>query len=794
MSRCRETRPGMPCGSQIGVPHSTDWGTAVFQSTRDFPGPSIPLAIPAAHFFPALPTDSTSSAASVSAPGFARCSAGGPGDGPVPYRPPLLDTPKVGRGGQERTDEAWDTGRRRSRSREPSYGMDSGTAASARGFSVRGRHPGTAGAGDVRSRGQGSKHLRTSAATPAEPGIPHRHVASGRPYDSQQNQDYNSTAHQSGVKNGVLYRPSEAELQGFGFTHTRGLAAGDPGGGSDLLSKDVRGRTEQSPDCEGVSASMPVSQRPLLHRRTSLYADQIIDYHTGKLCPKRVKAAFMSVAQSVNLPHLVMPRWGHTAFAPSTTGMEVPAQFVCVTGGSGGGASLVNAGVWHHGSFVKPPVETATAWNHPGVPLGTELRPGDGESAMLDMSEVSSDESDEEMEDGEVEEARKRARPSRQRSGPGTQAPSSSWTTEPLSFQDGGAPDPDKGRVSLSVRPETAAASTSSSEKAPLWDPIVAKDLAAEAEHEKHSDVLQQQRSQTEGKVHPGPSSLLGPAPQRNAAALWPSASGVFGTQFGSSTGGSTSSVPVPASASPSAGEPGTETRSEGRTGRGESAVASNQAADTQLSSPSGAGEETERSLSRPRPTDPRLARQLKQRQQQSDSGQAASAEASSSAAPSGAAPLAAALSESSTNAAVPGVMRYVSTFDGSTIEMKNPPEPPAPGTLPAGLEQTCVARGKLPLLLDLDNTLLHAQAAAVTGCDVRLQDWLDSYGEPELYRFELPCNRKTYYMKLRPYLRTFLKQLEPFYEMSVYTNATQEYADIVVAILDEDRQLFRDR
>eukprot|EP00070_Physeter_catodon_P038876 XP_028345770.1 uncharacterized protein LOC114486307 [Physeter catodon] len=135
----------------------------------------------------------------------------------------------------------------------------------------------------------------------------------------------------------------------------------------------------------------------------------------------------------------------------------------------------------------------------------------------------------------------------------------------------------------------------------------------------------------------------------------------------------------------------------------------------------------------------------------------------------------------------------YVCSIDGSRVELK-PPQAPAAGTLPESLAGTCIARGKLPLLLDLDNTLLHAQAAAVTGCDVRLQDWLDENGEPELFRFELSCNRKSYYMKLRPYLRTFLRVLEPYYEMSVYTNATQEYADIVVAILDENRQLFSDR
>ncbi|OEH77297.1 uncharacterized protein LOC34622220 [Cyclospora cayetanensis] len=116
------------------------------------------------------------------------------------------------------------------------------------------------------------------------------------------------------------------------------------------------------------------------------------------------------------------------------------------------------------------------------------------------------------------------------------------------------------------------------------------------------------------------------------------------------------------------------------------------------------------------------------------------------------------------------------------------------PTSLPPALRRQPLLSGKLPLLLDLDNTLLHAQAVGVAGYRLALEDWLDEDGLPEAYKFELPCNRKVYYLKLRPGLRRFLKALAPVFELSIYTNATQEYADLVVAILDPDRSLFGDR
>ncbi|ORM42316.1 RNA polymerase II subunit A C-terminal domain phosphatase [Babesia sp. Xinjiang] len=106
------------------------------------------------------------------------------------------------------------------------------------------------------------------------------------------------------------------------------------------------------------------------------------------------------------------------------------------------------------------------------------------------------------------------------------------------------------------------------------------------------------------------------------------------------------------------------------------------------------------------------------------------------------------------------------------------------------------VKNGKLVLLLDLDNTLLHAcSQTKLDMLDLQLSHFVDELGEPELFKFTMPNFANTrYYMKLRPGLRGFLQVLSLYYEMSIYTNATKEYADVVVSILDPDRSLFMDR
>eukprot|EP00371_Babesia_bovis_P000536 XP_001609183.1 hypothetical protein [Babesia bovis T2Bo] len=113
-----------------------------------------------------------------------------------------------------------------------------------------------------------------------------------------------------------------------------------------------------------------------------------------------------------------------------------------------------------------------------------------------------------------------------------------------------------------------------------------------------------------------------------------------------------------------------------------------------------------------------------------------------------------------------------------------------------SSFESGPIKNGKLVLLLDLDNTLLHAcSQTKLDMLDLQISHFVDELGEPELFKFTMPnfANIR-YYMKLRPGLRGFLQVLSLYYEMSIYTNATKEYADVVVSILDPDRSLFMDR
>ncbi|EKX73087.1 conserved hypothetical protein [Theileria equi strain WA] len=113
-----------------------------------------------------------------------------------------------------------------------------------------------------------------------------------------------------------------------------------------------------------------------------------------------------------------------------------------------------------------------------------------------------------------------------------------------------------------------------------------------------------------------------------------------------------------------------------------------------------------------------------------------------------------------------------------------------------SGFDNGPVRNGKLVLLLDLDNTLLHtASQSRLDMLDIDISHFVDELGDPELYKFSLPnFPNITYYMKLRPCIREFLQVLSLYYEMSIYTNATKEYADVVISILDPDRTLFMDR
>lgn len=114
---------------------------------------------------------------------------------------------------------------------------------------------------------------------------------------------------------------------------------------------------------------------------------------------------------------------------------------------------------------------------------------------------------------------------------------------------------------------------------------------------------------------------------------------------------------------------------------------------------------------------------------------------------------------------------------------------------LASSVPRNYLAQNKLVAILDLDNTLLHAYNSTKIGCSINLEDFVSPSGDPEMYKFVLPQDLNTpYYLKLRPGVREFLDTISPYYIMGICTNATREYADVIRAVLDPNRDKFGDR
>jgi RNA polymerase II subunit A-like phosphatase len=119
------------------------------------------------------------------------------------------------------------------------------------------------------------------------------------------------------------------------------------------------------------------------------------------------------------------------------------------------------------------------------------------------------------------------------------------------------------------------------------------------------------------------------------------------------------------------------------------------------------------------------------------------------------------------------------------------------PGLLSLGLQRV----RKLALILDLDNTLIHACPAPYmeegqpSGMEenmhyIRFTEQMISQG-PMVTKF---ANKQAHYIKLRDGLADFLAATSRLYQLSVYTHGTRAYAEAVVAKLDPDKTLMGKR
>ena len=96
----------------------------------------------------------------------------------------------------------------------------------------------------------------------------------------------------------------------------------------------------------------------------------------------------------------------------------------------------------------------------------------------------------------------------------------------------------------------------------------------------------------------------------------------------------------------------------------------------------------------------------------------------------------------------------------------------------------------KLSLLLDLDQTLVHATV------DPSVQVWLDTLKEApiDIHSFTLPGIPNRHYIKLRPGTADFLEEMNKIYEMHIYTHGSRNYAEAVAKAIDPTKKYFGSR
>lgn len=99
--------------------------------------------------------------------------------------------------------------------------------------------------------------------------------------------------------------------------------------------------------------------------------------------------------------------------------------------------------------------------------------------------------------------------------------------------------------------------------------------------------------------------------------------------------------------------------------------------------------------------------------------------------------------------------------------------------------EKALLKQRKLALVLDLDQTLIHATTENnIAEKPVESDD---------LFEFTLASDPLRYFVKLRPGLRQFLRNLSDYFKLHIYTMGTRLYADQIARIIDPNRTYFGD-
>lgn len=99
----------------------------------------------------------------------------------------------------------------------------------------------------------------------------------------------------------------------------------------------------------------------------------------------------------------------------------------------------------------------------------------------------------------------------------------------------------------------------------------------------------------------------------------------------------------------------------------------------------------------------------------------------------------------------------------------------------------------KLLLVLDLDHTVIHATVDSKVKNLVHKDAFRDS-----LFEIKLPgsgnAGSQSHFVKLRPYAREFIKSLNEFFQIQVFTWGLRHYAEQVVRILDPEDEIIKSR
>ncbi|KAH8645811.1 hypothetical protein BX600DRAFT_373960, partial [Xylariales sp. PMI_506] len=116
-------------------------------------------------------------------------------------------------------------------------------------------------------------------------------------------------------------------------------------------------------------------------------------------------------------------------------------------------------------------------------------------------------------------------------------------------------------------------------------------------------------------------------------------------------------------------------------------------------------------------------------------------------------------------------------------------------------LQERLLGQRKLSLVVDLDQTIIHACI------DPTVREWQSDPSNPnyeavrDVRSFQLDDGPRSldnsgcwYYIKLRPGLAGFLERMSKIFEMHVYTMGTRAYAQEIAKIVDPDMKIFANR